>query len=86
MNIKFQDAEKNLLSTDSIHNISLAPNAVVVKDSNGDLLSWIKCGSKEMAEKVRDELYRIVASAEQGVRTEADWSFFSADNAKKINK
>ncbi|HEY8096401.1 MAG TPA: hypothetical protein VIE65_09975 [Methylobacter sp.] len=71
----------DITSTDSIESTSITnKHEVVLKIVNGYPI-WLSCGDPETAKNVRDEIVRLVESADAGEMATANWDFMSPAKA-----
>jgi len=71
----------DVVSINSIDSTSITKkHEVVLKIVNGYPI-WLECGDAETATKVRDEIVRLILSADEGVMAVANWDFMSPAKA-----
>ena len=77
INIRYKTPDGNIASTQGVIGTDITKkHEVVVSKSSGYPL-WISCDDLEMAKKVRNEIVRIVNSADDGIITAANWDFMN---------
>ncbi len=78
LNIRFTTPDGNIASTEGVIGTDITKkNEVVMNKSNGYPL-WIPCIDAETAKAVRNEIARIIQSADAGIVTTANWDFMNA--------